>query len=165
MDCMLFRHGVAIERDVWEGVDSDRPLTEKGAKKARQAGEGLLQLDVRPTHLLSSPLVRAHETAKLLQELFRPRLTLRICDELLPDAPPDKLFALLASLPPEVSVICVGHEPHLGDTAGCMIVGKPAAGLALKKAGACLIHFSEGMRPGRGVLEWWLTAGQLRSLR
>jgi hypothetical protein len=46
-----------------------------------------------------------------------------------------------------------------------MLFGKPAAGLTLKKAGACLIRFAEGAKPGRGVLEWWLTAGQLRALR
>jgi hypothetical protein len=46
-----------------------------------------------------------------------------------------------------------------------MIFGKPSAGLSLKKAGACLIRFAESPRPGRGVLEWWLTAGQLRAMR
>jgi phosphohistidine phosphatase len=71
----------------------------------------------------------------------------------------------LASLPPDACVICVGHEPHLGDTAGSMLFGKAAAGLTLKKAGACLIRFAEGAKPGRGILEWWLTAGQLRALR
>jgi phosphohistidine phosphatase len=165
MDCILFRHGIAVERDEWEGVESDRPLTEKGGRRASQAGEGLLELDLKPTHLLSSPFVRAHETAKLLQDLFRQKLTVRLADELLPDSPPDKLFPLLASLPPDACVICVGHEPHLGDTAGSMIFGKPSAGLSLKKAGACLIRFAESPRPGRGVLEWWLTAGQLRAMR
>jgi phosphohistidine phosphatase len=165
MDCILFRHGIAVERDEWDGIESDRPLTEKGSRRTKQAGEGLLELGIKPTHLLSSPFARAHETAKLLHELFRPRVTVRLADELLPDSPPDKLFPLLASLPPDACVICVGHEPHLGDTAGSMLFGKAAAGLTLKKAGACLIRFAEGAKPGRGVLEWWLTAGQLRALR
>lgn len=165
MDCILFRHGIAVAVDEWEGVESDRPLTEKGGRRARQAGEGLVELEVKPTHLLSSPFLRAHETAKLLQDLFRPRLTIRLADELLPESPPDKMFPLLASLPPDACVICVGHEPHLGDTAGCMLFGKPSAGLSLKKAGACLIRFTEAPKPGRGVLEWWLSAGQLRRLR
>ena len=30
MDCVLFRHGIAAERDEWEGPDADRPLTERG---------------------------------------------------------------------------------------------------------------------------------------
>jgi hypothetical protein len=48
---------------------------------------------------------------------------------------------------------------------GYMVFGKPSAGLTLKKAGACLIHFADQPRPGRGILEWWLTARQLRALR
>ena len=65
MDCVLFRHGIAAEREEWEGSDADRPLTERGAKRVAQAAAGLNRLEVQPTHILSSPLIRAIETAKI----------------------------------------------------------------------------------------------------
>ena len=164
MDCLLFRHGIAVEREDWDGQEAERPLTRKGAEKARDAAVGLRRLDIAPTHVLSSPLTRALETAKLVGELFR-LADVKVCDELLPDAPPDKLFPLLASLPEDACVICVGHEPHLGLAAGVMLFGRPAPGLSLKKAGACCIRFDDGPKAGKGALWWWLTPDQLRRLR
>ena len=78
---------------------------------------------------------------------------------------PDKLLVLLGSLPPDACVVCVGHEPHLGEAAGVMLLGRPVSGLSLKKAGACLIAFDGTPRAGQGALHWWLTPSLLRGLR
>ena len=164
MNCILFRHGIAAEREAWEGNEMDRPLTEKRAKRVIQAAKGLLSLGIRPTHLVTSPLVRAQETATLLQEGFGARVSTKICDELLPDAPPATILPLLDVLPPRSCVICVGHEPYLGEAAGLLLFGKPTAGLSLKKAGACFIEMPDVIKPGRGRLRWWLTPTQLRTM-
>jgi phosphohistidine phosphatase len=79
MDCLFFRHGIAIERQEWSGQEQDRPLTDKGAARTRESGKGLLNLRIKPTHILSSPLVRAHETAVILQSLIRSKPKIRIC--------------------------------------------------------------------------------------
>jgi phosphohistidine phosphatase len=71
MDCVLLRHGIAVDRDDWEGQDGDRPLTERGAKRVAQVAAGLNRLDVRPTHVLSSPLIRAIETARIAHNALR----------------------------------------------------------------------------------------------
>ena len=89
MDCVLLRHGIAVERDEWEGLEADRPLTERGAKRVAQVAGGLNRLGVQPTHVLSSPLIRAIETAKIAHRSLRVRSAVQIVDELLPDAPPD----------------------------------------------------------------------------
>ncbi|OAI45174.1 hypothetical protein AYO43_01845 [Nitrospira sp. SCGC AG-212-E16] len=164
MDCVLFRHGIAAERDEWEGSDADRPLTERGAKRVAQAAAGLSRLDVQPTHVLSSPLVRAIETAKIAHRSLRIRTTMRIVDELLPDASPNRLLSILHDLPPESCVLCVGHEPHLGMVASVLLCGRASASFPLKKAGACLIELSIPAKPGQGLLRWWLTPSQLRAL-
>ena len=164
MDCLFFRHGIALERQDWKGRDEDRPLTEKAAARARQSGKGLLSLRLTPTHLFSSPLTRARETANILQPLIRSKPKIHICAELDPAAAPRALFMLLDALPSDSVVLCVGHEPHLSTTAGILLTGKPCSGLALKKAGACLIHLEDSVRPAGGRLEWWLTAAQLRAL-
>lgn len=165
MDCILLRHGIAVASDDWDGQDRDRPLTEEGMEKTRRALMGLARLDIVPTHLLSSPLVRAVDTANLVHEVFQARVKIQLCDELFSDAAPNKLLAVLSVFPEDSCVLCVGHEPHLGYTAGTMLFGKPTAGLSLKKAGACSIHFEGEPKSGRGVLQWWMTPGQLRRIR
>ena len=165
MDCVLFRHGIAVGREVWDGPEPERPLTPKGTEKTRQAAAGLVRVVNTPTHLLSSPFARAMETAKVIRDEFRLRTEIQVCDELTPDSPPDKLFAVLAGFPQDACVVCVGHEPHLGEAAGIMLFAKPTTGLSLKKAGACCIEFEKFPRGGQGALRWWLTPAQLRSLR
>ena len=164
MDCVLLRHGIAVERDEWEGPDADRPLTEKGKRRVRGVAAGLSRLYVQPTHVLSSPLIRAIETAKIAHSSLRVSSAVRIVDELLPDAPPDRLLSILHDLPPESCVLCVGHEPQLGMAASVLLSGRASASFPLKKAGACLIELSIPAKPGRGVLRWWLTPSQLRAM-
>ena len=164
MVCLLLRHGIAVERDEWDGLEADRPLTEEGAKRVAQVAAGLSQLDVRSTHILSSPLIRAIETAKIVRRSLLVRSALQIVDELLPDASPDRLLSILHDLPPESCVVCVGHEPQLGIIASVLLSGRATASFPMKKAGACLIELSIPVKPGRGALRWWLTPSQLRTM-
>jgi phosphohistidine phosphatase len=164
MECVLLRHGIAVERDEWQGPDGDRPLTERGAKRVAQAAAGLNRLDVLLTHVLSSPLVRAIETAKIVHSALSVRSAIEIIDELLPDAPPNRLLSILRKLPPESCVLCIGHEPQLGMAASVLLSGRVSASFSLKRAGACLIDLSIPAKPVRGILRWWLTPGQLRAM-
>ncbi|MBA5866041.1 MAG: hypothetical protein GDA67_05000 [Nitrospira sp. CR1.3] len=164
MDCVLFRHGIAIEREEWEGPDGDRPLTDRGAKRVEQVAAGFKWLELQPTHVVTSPLVRALDSAKILHHALRVRSALQIIDELLPDAPPERLLTLLSELPPESCALCVGHEPHLGLAASVMLAGKPSTAFPFKKAGACLIEISMPLKPGKGSLRWWMGPSQLRAL-
>ncbi|TKB66544.1 MAG: phosphohistidine phosphatase SixA [Nitrospira sp.] len=164
MDCLLMRHGIAVERDEWDGSDGDRPLTVRGEKRVAQAVGGLGRLGVQPTHVLSSPLTRAIETAKIAHSSLRVRSAIQIVDALLPDAPPNQLLSILRDLPPGSCVLCVGHEPQLGMAASVLLCGRPTTSFSLKKAGACLIELRALAKPGQGVLRWWLTSGQLRTI-
>ncbi len=145
MECILFRHGIAVERADWDGEENLRPLTPKGAEKTREAAAGLLRLELEPGYLWTSPLARAFDTAKIIRQMLCPRIELHVHEVLQPEASPGKLLALLASLPLDSTVICVGHEPHLGETAGLLLFGNPKA--------------------GRAELRWWMGPSQLRSLR
>jgi phosphohistidine phosphatase len=164
MDCLLIRHGIAVESEDWNGPEKDRPLTQKGEKRLRQVAAGLVVLDCKPTHLLTSPFVRAYETARLLRDVAYPTLKLEKRDELAVGSSPEKIVALLRSLPVESVVWCVGHEPLLGEVAGVLLFGRPAPGMAFKKAGAALIRLTEEIAPGQGVLRWWLQPMQMRAL-
>jgi phosphohistidine phosphatase len=164
MDCVLIRHGIAAERDEWDGPDADRPLTDRGAKRVAQVAVGLKWLDVQPTHIFSSPFVRAVETADILHTSLQLKHAVQRVEELLPDAPPDQLLSLFRDLPAESCVLCVGHEPHLGLAASVMLVGKPSTSFPFRKAGACLIELPIPPKVSRGVLRWWMEPGQLRAL-
>jgi len=165
MDCILLRHGIAVASEDWNGPESERPLTKEGIQKTRKAVAGLKNLGIQPTHLLSSPFTRALETAKIVAETFKLDPAIQICEELLFHRSPADLFPVLAKLPEKSCVICVGHEPHLGEAAAFMIFGKTADSLSLKKAGACGVEFQGKPHAGKAMLKWWLTPGQLRQLR
>jgi phosphohistidine phosphatase len=161
---ILFRHGIAVDREDWKGNDQDRPLSEEGAERTKQAAQGLARLKLAPDHVYSSPLVRARQTAELVKEELALKPKIEILEELLPDAPPEALLARLAHLPAQGVVLCAGHEPHLSTTMGVMISGKTTARIEMKKAAAGCVGFSGSPKPGAGILQWILTPKILRLL-
>jgi phosphohistidine phosphatase len=164
MDCLFIRHGIAVEAERWRGRDADRPLTPTGNRRVRRAAAGLASLHVTPTHLLTSPLLRARETARLIQKVLCPSLQPALAAELAPGSNPEQLLATLRHMPAEAVVLCIGHEPLLGRIAALSIFGKVSGNMPLKKAGAACIRFSGETLPGQGLLQWWLQPAQLRAL-
>ena len=72
MEIYLIRHAIAEERgDDWPD-DDDRPLTEEGIRRFEEAARGLLEFDAHPVRILTSPLVRARQTAELLAAATHP---------------------------------------------------------------------------------------------
>jgi phosphohistidine phosphatase len=165
VDCLLIRHGIAVEPDEWDGLEEDRPLTDKGRTRVRQAAAGLAAMELAPTHVLSSPFTRARQTATLIQRVLCPSIDVQIVEALAVGSTPDRLLGQLRECPSDAVLLCVGHEPLMGQVAALLLCGKTTAGFAMKKAGAALIHLPQNVMPGRGVLEWWLQPAQLRGLR
>lgn len=163
MDCILVRHGIAVEPDEWEGTEENRPLTEKGKRRAQQAAEGLAALDCQPTHLFTSPFVRAYDTARLLRAIVCPTLKVETRDELAAGTKPERLLALLRTLPSDAVVVCVGHEPQLGEVVSLLLCGKALPNFPLKKAGAVCVASEGLMNLGQARLCWWLQPMQLRA--
>ncbi len=164
MDCILVRHGIAVESNEWTSDDASRPLTEKGRKRTLRVATGLRSLRVEPTHVLSSPYLRARETAEVLCSVLHVERTLQLCDELQPGRPPSSLVALLATLPFGATVVCVGHEPTLGHLAAVLLSGRTLPAFPFKKAGACLIELPDSVQPARGIMRWWMGPFHLRML-
>ena len=165
MYCLLFRHGIAVSSEEWNGSENERPLTKEGITKTEQVAEGLKRIEIKPTHILCSPFTRTRQTADIAKEILQIKAPIQLCPELVYDQSPMLLFPLLQGFPQDAVVMCVGHEPHLGQTAALMIFGKNASGLSVKKAGGCLIFFDGSVAVGRGHLEWWMAPAQLRTLR
>ena len=122
--------------------------------KTRYAIEGLKNTGIQPTHLLCSPLTRAQQTAEILKDILSATNAIQPVPELVYDQSPKLLFSLLQGFPPHACVVCVGHEPHLGQAASLMVFGDRTNELSIKKAGACLISFTGNVDVGKGQLEW-----------
>lgn len=152
-----------MEPDEWEGTEENRPLTEKGKRRTRQAAAGLAALDCKPTHVFTSPFVRAYDTARLLRAVIGPTLKVETREELAVGAKPEQLMALLRTLPPDAVVVCVGHEPQLGEVASLMLCGRALPNFPFKKAGAARVESEGVINPGHGRLCWWLQPMQLRA--
>jgi phosphohistidine phosphatase len=166
MRIYLLRHAIAEPRDPRRyPLDSERPLTPAGAKKMQRAARGLRGLDGRFDLVLTSPLVRARQTAAIVAAAYRPRPSLRALRPLSPGGGAGGVFAALASIPADASVLLVGHEPDLSSLAGAMILD-PRADLSLefRKGGLCRIDFEGAARPAQGRLVFHLTPKILRRL-
>jgi len=161
MDVYLLRHGDALPVGA-QGIrtDDERPLSDAGRKETREVGRAFRKLRVRPDTLLSSPLVRARETAEIVGECLE-GTGVTLCEELGHGFSPPALLARLRELPTKQTVLLVGHQPDLGRFASFLLTGDTAADIDLKKTGLCRIEFEKAPAPGKGTLRWLLTQKHL----
>ena len=164
MDLYLVRHAIAAERG--DGAfpnDDERPLTPEGIHKFRLAARGLSELGVKPGRIVSSPLLRAKQTAEILRDAVAKDVTITISPTLTPNA---EYGALVKAIAPyaEQEVAVVGHEPHLSGLASFLLVGGDSAVLEFKKGAVAHLKFPERAAPGAGSLEWLIQPGALRLL-
>lgn len=162
----LMRHGAAATPGAHAaGPDSERPLTSKGIEKTRAAAQGLKNLGIEPTALVSSPYRRALQTAEIAAQVFGiPAAKIRRTEALTPAAKPSALIQELAQLRAR-EILCCGHAPNM-DLVIAYVIGTRSPVTALKKSGvACLeLPAATGVLAGRGTLVWILPPKVLRSL-
>lgn len=167
MQLYLLRHGIAVARGT-EGylrdADARRPLTPEGVKKLIVAGRGMQRLGFSVDEILSSPLPRAWETARIAARALRQENRLVECPELAPGAPESGIIELLKRKEAGASILIVGHEPDLSRLATHLLGAGSSGFLEFKKGGLAKIDldFQHG-RPC-GVLAWMVTPRILRAL-
>jgi phosphohistidine phosphatase len=158
----LVRHGVAAELGPEFPNDDDRPLTSDGTERMRVQAAGLRELRVQPDRILTSPLVRAAQTAEILAAGLACTAPLVTVDALRPGGRYDALLAALGRLGNDRSVILVGHMPSIGEIAARLVGAKEP--LAFKKGATCCIQ-TNGLPPtGAGQMVWFLPPRALRAL-
>jgi phosphohistidine phosphatase len=137
-------------------ADAVRPLSDLGRQQCRALAGALQRQGIRLTALVTSPLLRARQTAELLREhLPPPALDVVECPELGPAGKRKKLTEFVRDLGGH-AVALVGHNPDLSIYAGWLVGGK-AAQIELAKAGAALVEFDGKVRKGGGMLVWMVT--------
>ncbi len=156
MDLYLIRHAEAVPRDMHGNEDDwSRPLTDAGRDQARRLGALFDRLDLPLDVIVTSPLVRAHETADgLVTQLPDPRPPVEVYDEIGGKMRPKRVARYLENLD-KATVALVGHQPLLGQFLAWLIGGKKAR-LELDKAGVAWVT-CESLAKGGGVLQWLIT--------
>src|SRR5262245_39335931 len=129
----LVRHASAEERGEEWPDDTKRPLTHKGIAKMRQAVQGLDTLKTGIELVLTSPLVRARQTAELVVEGLKPKPSLDVLQVLAPNELPARVAEALGAYAGKKSIALVGHEPALGEL-GAWLIGANAP-VVFKKGG------------------------------
>lgn len=157
----LVRHGLAAQRGDEYPDDSKRPLTSEGIASLRKEVRALDLLGIGIDHIITSPLVRAKQTADILAELAsKPSIT--TSDSLAPAGSPAGVFQELAKHAKKGRIALVGHEPNLGELAARLIGSKTP--IEFKKGGICRIDFEVLPPRGAGHLRWLVTPKMLRKI-
>jgi len=162
MQLFIVRHGIAIDReDPKCPPDPERYLTEEGIEKTEQVAKGLAALRVRADLLLTSPYVRAAQTAEIFAAaLDYAKQKIRRTDLLLPGAEPSLLFRELAKDRQASSIFLFGHAPQLDDIVATALGSKRHL-TSLKKAGVALLELKR-ISPPIAALIWLATPKLLR---
>jgi len=144
-------------------TDADRMLTPKGRRQLRQIAAAMQNLDLSFNLILSSPFLRARQTAEIVAESLKLKKLLAFSDELTPDGDPKALIRQLHERKPAwKNVLLVGHEPYLSRLVALLISGEPATTIDLKKGGLCRLE-TDSLRFGRcATLTWLLTPKQMK---
>lgn len=162
IELYLVRHAIAAERGEEWPDDTKRPLTVRGISRFKEGVAGLRWLDVRVDEVITSPLVRARQTADLLAAGLEGRPVVRVLEALAPDHAPNVVMAQLAKLARRSRIALVGHEPDLGELAAHLVgASRP---LAFRKGGACRIDLESLVSKRAGTLAWFVTPKILRQL-
>lgn len=149
MELYLIRHGIAALREDY-AKDEERPLTDKGRQKTAQVAKQLHDRGLRFDLILTSPLLRAKETAVILQKAG---LASNV-EEFTPLAPDGDIEAWVSWLKQrcqtdtsDKSLALVGHQPDLGNWAETLVWGEAQEKLILKKAGVIGIKIPDTQSP------------------
>ena len=163
MQLYVIRHGIAIDRETPKcPPEAERYLTEEGKEKTREVARGLAKVGVIADLFLSSPYVRAVQTAEIFAEEWEyPKAKIRETELLLPGADATLLFHELAKDKKPSVVALFGHAPHLDDVIAASIGSKHQI-TALKKAGVALIEL-KCVSPPSGILLWLAPPKLLRN--
>ncbi len=163
----LLRHAIAVERRK-EGHEDDaqRPLTPEGERKMQRIAEAMRKLDLAFDLILSSPLVRARQTADIVAEEFKLTECRKFSSHLAPEGDPRDLIRELKRLyRSSRRVILVGHEPYLSSLMATLLAGRTDIDINLKKGGLCLLSIGSLQHGRCAVLEWLLTPRQMAKIR
>jgi len=163
MNIYLLRHGIAAEPGT-PGIktDAERPLVPKGEQRLHAAAAAMEKMELSFDAIISSPHLRAKQTAEIVARHFRLQKKLAFSDHLVPGGNPQPLIRQLNDLKPAPeNILLVGHEPHLSRLIALLSSGGTTATIDMKKGGLCKLETEELECGHCATLKWLLTPGQM----
>jgi phosphohistidine phosphatase len=160
MRLLIIRHAIAVARGTPDLPDEERALTRRGARRFRSAARGLAEILRRPDALLTSPLVRARQTADIAAEAWgkiEPLETAALAGGTF-----EEVAAEVEKHPPDGLVVLVGHEPDVSSLLARLLGSASAGRFTFKKGGAALVDLPGRLAEG-GALIWYLPPRVLRA--
>jgi phosphohistidine phosphatase len=140
MRLIVIRHAIAVERSP-DIPDDARPLTQEGKRRFRQAARGLARLFPQPDLLLSSPLLRARQTARIAGKAWSMPVTEEAA---LGGGSVAELESALRRVPAQATVALVGHEPQVSEFLAHLLGSSQPDRLTFKKGGVAVVDRPAG---------------------
>jgi len=157
MRLYFLRHGRAVARDEWGGDDAQRPLTEDGVELVRAEADSLRRMALDPTVIITSPLVRAVQTADIVVERLDLSGRLLHDDRMAAGLDLDTLQELVRENDHAAAILFVGHEPDFSEIISGLTGGKS---IVMKKGALARVDLPDhSVR--RGHLVWLIPSAAL----
>jgi len=158
MEIYLVRHGTAYTKE----VDTERHLNKDGLGQCHLSGRALRKLDTKFDLVISSPKVRARQTAEIIaEEVGYPKNEIKITETLVPTASPKDTISYLNNFTEKNNIMLAGHLPLLGNLASELLNENTQISLYFEAGAVCQIDVDQSI-PHAGILRWFLTPEQLR---
>ena len=163
MKIYIVRHAIAEAHGTPGMSDNERPLTAEGIDKMTKAAKGIAKIIEPPPLILTSPLERAHHTAKIMAAALKCEDRIQLEDALMPDVATQALTRKLAAHKKLMAIMVVGHEPSLSALAATLLDCSPNV-LDIKKGSLMGIEVDTLPFREPGRLLFFLTPKQLRHI-
>ncbi|MBI4475428.1 MAG: phosphohistidine phosphatase SixA [Acidobacteria bacterium] len=160
MELYFMRHGIATPKEDG-GPDADRPLVPEGIKKSQQAAEALRNLEIEFDRILTSPLVRARQTADIVANVLQMQDRIEELEELA-DHSVKEVVRALTKFKGDDRLLLVGHQNQMGDTIAYLLGGEDKMQVDLKKSGICLVEVDSLPPKSRATLCWMLSPKHMK---
>lgn len=151
LELYVIRHGFAGSPIEDKKLDDARPLKKKGREKIKDIAKSLKKQNICFDLVLTSPLLRAKETAEIFQDHCGITKKMQVIDLLKPGTSYPKLIKFLNEHK-ESKVAIVGHEPFLSGFASYCVSGSKSSFIDLKKGGIIKLEVDEVIKPGKCIL-------------
>ena len=164
MELYFLRHAIALEPKDFKGSDPERPLTEEGIEKIKQAAKGLATFAVDFDAVVSSPYTRARHTAEIVAKVIGLKSKIQYSDAMTPFAHFKDFLKLIEEFSANDKILLVGHQPTIGQFVSHLVFGRETANIDISKGGLCRVDIPNAETGILGELKWLLTCQQLRNL-